>query len=49
MGGVVSSLKEWVEIIWYGEDHITTEDLDKILLQYVSSNYDEKEEYYIIR
>jgi hypothetical protein len=50
MGGVVSSLKEWAEIVWYGEEkELSIQELDKILLKYVSSNYDEKEEYYIIR
>ena len=48
MGGVVSSLKEWAEIVWYGEEkELSIQELDKILLKYVSSNYDEKEEYYL--
>ena len=50
MGVVMSSLKEWAEIVWYGEEkELSIQELDKILLKYVSSNYDEKEEYYIIR
>lgn len=50
MGGVVSIIKEWVEITLYGEEkELSIQELDKILLKYVESNYDEKEEYYIIR
>lgn len=47
MGGVISTFKEWVEVMYYGEKRITQKDIDEILLKFVQS-YDDKQDVYII-